>query len=67
MSKDSSVKYYPDNKEKGLVKISKSFQRKKFKKATKRVWVILKFFWRWKTKVGLVEKKILQEEKSALL
>ena len=58
MSKDPSAKYYQDNKErlqkKACKKMSKSFERRKRKKATIWSWTIQKSTRRKKTKAGLI-------------
>ena len=57
MSKYSSAKYYQDNQkilQKSLWKISKSFLRRKGKKAIIWLWKVQTSLRRWKTKAGWV-------------
>ena len=57
MSKYSSAKYYQDNQkilQKSLWKISKSFLRRKGKKAIIWLWKVQTSLRRWKTKPGWV-------------
>ena len=71
MSKDSSVKYYQDNKErlqKKLVKDSKVILKKKKKKNNNMVVNNSKIYQKMKNKSWLgIEKNIIKSEKNALL
>ena len=70
MTKDSSAKYYENNKDrlqKELAKDNGVFVKKRRKKGNKWSSMIQKSVWRWKTKTFKYSKKYDKKRKKAFL